>query len=151
MDEQNPNESQPKVRRAKNDAAAEPRPSVTGAESAHMWDAPENVSEDLLYAGEDVSRETNKEISQVESALLWPFQTTQHALDEWTHFIGRATQRNSRAAEDLSACDSITSLLQWQRDLVQSNVEDWLQTSFSVFGILCGSVSHTEPSERVAT
>jgi hypothetical protein len=67
--------------------------------------------------------------------LPWPFQATQHALEEWTHFIGRASERNSRAADGLSECHSITSLMQWQGDLIQSNFEDWLQTSFSVFSV----------------
>jgi hypothetical protein len=138
MDEQSPNESQPKVRRAKNNGTAEPQPSVTGAESAHQGEAPENVSEKLSHAGEaseEVSRATNKEICQAESVLPWPFQATEHALEEWTHFIGRAAERNFRATDDLSECDSIASLLQWQGDLIQSNFEDWLKTSFSVFSV----------------
>jgi hypothetical protein len=154
MHEQSPNESQPKVRRAKNDGAAEPQPSVTDAESAHPWEAPENVSEKLSHAGEasaEVSRATNEENSHVESALPWPFQATQHALDEWTHFIGRAAERNSRAADNLSACDSIASLLQWQRDLVQINVEDWLQTSFAVFAFPWVRSHAKAASETAAT
>jgi hypothetical protein len=147
MNEQSQNESQPKVRRAKNDGAQEPQPSVTGAENAHKWEASENVSEKFLDAGEDESRE----IGQVGSALPWPFQATEHALSEWTHFFGRATERNSRAVDDLSACDSITSLLQWQSDLIQSNVEDWLQTSFRSWAFLGGSFSHITASETAAT
>jgi hypothetical protein len=124
---------------------------VTGAESASEWEAPENVSEQLLAAGEAVSRETNTEISQVGGALPWPFRATQHALEEWTHFIGRATERNSRAADELSECDSIASLLQWQRALIQRNAEDWLQTSFRSLARLCGSFSHISASQTVAT
>ena len=135
MDEQNPNESQPKARRTKSYDAEQPQPSVMGAESAHHSEGPENVSEEFSHAGEQVSRATNKEISNVENALPWPFQATQHALEEWTHFFGRATERNFRATDDLSECHSITSLLQWQWDLIRNNVADWLQTSFSVFSI----------------
>ena len=135
MDEQSPNETQPKARRTKSYDAEQPQPSVTGAESAHQSEGPENVSEKFSHAGEQVSRATNTEISNVENALPWPFQATQHALEEWTHFFGRATERNFRATDDLSECHSITSLLQWQGDLIQSNFEDWLQTSFSVFGV----------------
>jgi hypothetical protein len=155
MDEQSPHESQPKIRRAKSGGAEEPQPSVTGAESAHQREASENVSEKPLHAceaDEEVSRSTNKEICQVESVLPWPFQATQHALDEWTHFFGRAVQRNSRAAGDLSACPSVTNVLRWHRDLVQSNVEDWLQTSFSVFGVAVRKVPHAKAaSETTAT
>ena len=141
MDEQSQNESQPKVRRAKNDGAQETQPE---------WEAPENVSEKFLHAGEDVSREINKEIGQVGSAFPGPFQATEHALSEWTHFFGRTTERNSRALDDLSACDSITSLLQWQSNLIQSNIEDWLQTSFRSWSFLCGSFFHITASETAA-
>jgi hypothetical protein len=147
MDEQNPNESQPKARHTKSYGAEQPQPSVTGAER----EAPENVSETLLAAGEAVSRETNTEMSQVGGTLPWPFQATEHALDEWTQFFARATERSSRAAEHLSECDSIASLLQWQSDLIQSNAEDWLQTSFRSLAFLCGSFSHIPASETAAT
>jgi hypothetical protein len=126
MDEQSPYESEPKVRRVKGGGAEEPQPSVTGAER----EAPENVC-------------------QVESVLPWPFQATQHALNEWTHFFGRAVQRNSRAADDLIACPSVTNVLRWQRDLVQSNVEDWLQTSYSIFGGAVQKV-HAEAASKTA-
>ena len=86
-------------------------------------------------AGEEASTATDKDIRQAESVLPWPFKATQHALEEWTHFFGRATERNFRATDDLSECHSITGLLQWQGNLIQSNVEDWLQTSFSVFSV----------------
>jgi hypothetical protein len=139
MDEQTQNESQPKVRRAKNGGAEEPPPSEMppGSPDQAKQEALGNFAKPS-QAGEWASRATNKKIRQAESVLAWPFQTTQHALEEWTHFFGRATERNSRAVDDLSACDSITSLLQWQGDLVQSNFEDWLQTSFSVFSVSAG-------------
>ena len=135
MDEQNPNETQPKARRTKSYDAEQPQPSEMGAESAHHSEGPENVSAKFSHAGEQVSRATNKEISNVEDALPWPFQATQHALEEWTHFFGRATERNFRATDDLSECHSITTLLQCQGDLIHNNVADWLQTSFSVYSI----------------
>ena len=138
MDEQSPNESQPKIRRAKSYGAEQPQPPHS--------EGPENVSEKFSPAGEQVSRATDKEISNVENALPWPIQATQHALEEWTHFFGRATERNFRATDDLSECHSITSLLQWQGDLIQSNLEDWLQTSFSVFGVSARKfLSHPTP------
>src|SRR5512132_2206976 len=92
MDEQSPNESQLKARRAGGGGAEEPRPSAprAGRTGQAEQEAPESVSEKLLRAGE----------SQVESVPQGPFQATQHALDEWTHFFGRAVQRNSRAAGD---------------------------------------------------
>jgi hypothetical protein len=154
MDEQSPHESQAKVRRAKGGGAEEPQPSVTLAENTDQAEQ-ENVSEKRLHAGEageEVSRATNKDICQVASVFPWPFQATQHALDEWTHFFGRAVQRNSRAAGDLNACPSVANVLRWQRDLVQNNVEDWLQTSFSVFGVAVRKVPHAKAaSETTAT
>jgi hypothetical protein len=134
MDEQSQNESQPKIRRAKNGGAEEPQPNEMPPES------PDHATQEALgnfgkpsQAGEEASRA--EEIRQAESVLPWPFQATQHALEEWTHFFGRATERNFRATDDLSECDSITSLLQWQGDLIRGNAEDWLQTSFSVFSV----------------
>jgi hypothetical protein len=136
MDEQSQNESQPKIRRAKNGGAEEPQTSEMPPES------PDQAKQEALgnfakpsQAGEEASRATNKEIRLAETVLAWPFEATQHALQEWMHFFGRATERNFRAANDLSECHSITSLLLWQGDLIQSNFEDWLQTSFSVFGV----------------
>ena len=151
MDEQSPNERQPKVRRPGSGSTEEPRPSVTRAESTGQaeQEAPENVSESekLLRAGEEAP---DQGVRQLESVLQWPFQATRHALDEWTHFFGRAVERNSRAAGDLMACHSIASVLQWQRDLLQSNAEDWLQTSFAVSGVPVRKVSHAEAASETA-
>jgi hypothetical protein len=152
MDEQSPHESQPKVRRAKNDGAQEPQPSVTRAGSTKQ-PAQETISEKPLHAGEageEVSRATNKDICQVASVFPWPFQATQHALDEWTHFFGRAVERNSRAAGDLWTYPSVANMLRWQRDLVQSNVEDWLETSFAVFGASVRKVPHAHAASKTA-
>jgi hypothetical protein len=140
MDEQSLNEHQPKVRRAgRSDGTEEPRPSVTRAESTGQAEqkAPENFSEKLLSVSEEASRATSKGIIQVESMLQWPLQATQRTLGEWTHFFGRTLERNARAAGDLRACRSVASVLRWQRDLVQGNVEDWLQTSFASWAFLC--------------
>jgi hypothetical protein len=132
MDEQSQNEGQPKIRRAKNGGAEEPQTSEMPPES------PDQAKQEALgnfakpsQAGEEASRATRL----AETVLAWPFEATQHALQEWMHFFGRATERNFRTANDLSECHSITSLLLWQGDLIQSNFEDWLQTSFSVFGV----------------
>lgn len=137
MDEQRPNERQHRVRRAGNGGAEEPQSGMTRAESTGQaqQEAPENVSEKLARPGEEASPATDKRIRQVESVLPWPFQATQRALDEWTHFFGRALERNSRAAAELRTCHSVAGVLRCQRDLVQSNAEDWLQTSFAVLGI----------------
>jgi hypothetical protein len=134
MNEQSQNESQPKVRRAKNGGAEEIPPSEMppGSPDQAKQEALGNFAKPW-QAGEEASRA--KEIRQAESVLPWPFQATQHALEEWAHFFGRATERNFRATDDLSECHSIASLLQWQGDLIQSNFEDWLQTSFSVFSV----------------
>jgi hypothetical protein len=107
------------------------RAESTGAEQK----APKDVFEKLSRAGEEASPAADNGVLQVESGLPWPFQTTQHALDEWTHFFGRTVERNARAADGLRACCSVAGVLQWQRDLVQSSVEDWLQTSFAAFGV----------------
>jgi hypothetical protein len=143
MDEQSPNESQPKVRRAGSGGAEEPRSSATraGPTGQAEQEAPENASEKLLRAGE----------SQVESVLQRPFQAIQHALEEWTHFFGRAVERNSRAAGDLRTCYSVASMVRWQSDLLQSNAEDWLQTSFAVFGVFVRKVPHAQAASETAS
>ncbi len=144
MDEQSPNGRQPKVKRTGSGSAEEPRPSVRQAGSTGEA---ENVSEKLSQVGEEVSLATNR---QVESVLRWPFQTTQHVAEEWTHFFGRALERNSRAAADLRSCTSVASLLRWQWDLVQSNGKDWLETSFAVFGVFCAEGSAKAATETGA-
>lgn len=134
MDEQSTNENQPKVRRARDGGAEEPRPSVTQTGST----------------GEAENSQVGEEVSlvsrQVEGVLRWPFQATQHVAEEWTHFFGRALERNARAAADLRSCTSVASLLRWQWDLVQSNSKDWLETSFAVFGAFCAEGSHAKPA-----
>jgi hypothetical protein len=124
--------------------AEEPRPNVTRGESAGQaeQEALENVSETILRAGEEASPATDKGVREVENGLPWPFQTTRHALEEWTHFFGRAVERNARAADGLRACCSVAGVLQWQKDLVQSSVEDWLQTSFAAFGVSVRKGAH---------
>ena len=142
MDEQSSNESQPKVRRAGSGGAEEPRPSATraGHTSQAEQEAPENASEKLLRAGE----------SQVESVFQRPFRAMQHALEEWTRFFGRAVERNSRAASDLRTCYSVASMVRWQSDLMQSNAEDWLQTSFAVFGVSVRKGPHAQAASETA-
>jgi hypothetical protein len=87
----------------------------------------------------------------VVGVLKWPFQATQHMAEEWTHFFGRAVERNSRAAGDLRACDSVASVLRCHWDLVQSNVEDWLETSFALFGAFCPRGSHAKAATETAS
>jgi hypothetical protein len=41
-------------------------------------------------------------------------------------------------------------MLRWQRDLVQSNVEDWLETSFAVFGASVRKVPHAQAASKTA-
>jgi hypothetical protein len=155
MHEQNPNERQPKVRRAGNDGSAEElRSGVTRAESTGQaeQEASKDVSEKLSRAGEEASRATDEGVRQVASVLPGPFQATQRALDEWTHFFGRAVKRNARAAGDLMACHSVPSVLRWQKDLAQSNAEDWLETSFAAFGVSVRKTGHAKAdSETAAT
>jgi hypothetical protein len=152
MHEQNPNERQPKVRRP-GSGAEEPRSGVTRAESnGQSEQAPENVSEKLSRAGEEASGATDEGVRQAASVLPGPFRASQRALDEWTHFFGRAVERNARAAGGLMACHSVPSVLRWQRELVQSNAEDWLETSFAVFGVSVRKVAHAKAdSETAAT
>jgi hypothetical protein len=149
MDEQSPHESQPKVRRAENHSAEEPQPSVTRAGGTGQAEQ-ENVSKGS-QAGEETSQVTDEDLRQLESVLPSPFQTTQHALDKWTHFFGRVVERNSRAVGDLSACPSVANVLRWQIDLVQSNVEDWLETSSAVFDASVRKVSHAKAASETAT
>jgi hypothetical protein len=151
MDEQNLNEHQPKVRRAgRSDGTEEPRrngtrPEITGQAEQ---EALENVSEKPLRAGDEVSWTTSKGIIQVESMLQRPLQATQRTLGEWTHFFRRTVERNARATGDLRACRSVADVLRWQRELLQSNVEDWLQTSFAVLGVLVPKVAHAKAASE---
>jgi Phasin protein len=146
MHEQNPNERQPKVRRPGSGGAEEPRSGVTRAESTGQaeQEEQENVYEKLSRAGEEASRATDEGVRQVANVLSEPFRASQRALDEWTHFFGRAVERNARAASDLMECHSVPSVMRWQRELVQSNAEDWLETSFAAFGISVRKVAHAE-------
>ena len=136
MDEQSLNDSQPKVRRAKSGWAEEPQPSETPPESPDQLahEALENAPGILTGRRRGEHGDRQRHSPSGKCAPL-AFKATQHALEEWTHFFGRATERNFRATDDLSECHSITGLLQWQGNLIQSNVEDWLQTSFSVFSV----------------
>jgi hypothetical protein len=86
----------------------------------------------------------------VESVLQGPFQAIQHTLEEWAHFFGRAVERNSQAASDLKTRHSVASVLQWQRNLVQDTFEDWLQTSFAVFGVSVRKVPHAQAASKTA-
>jgi hypothetical protein len=149
MDEQSPNERQPKARRAGNSGAEEPRLRRQCA-LLEAGAARADVSEKRSRAGEEASPATDSGVRQVESVLPWPFQATYRALDEWTHFFGRAVERNARAAGDLTACHSVASALRWQRDLLQSNAEDWLQTSFAAFGVDVRSAAHAEAASKTA-
>jgi hypothetical protein len=154
MNQQSPNESQPKVSAGRSGDVEEPRSGVTraGRSGQTEQDAPEGVSEKLSRAGEEASRATDEGVRQVASVLPGPFRASQRALHEWTHFFGRAVERNARAADDLMACHSVPSVLRWQRELVQSNAEDWLETSFAAFGISVRKVAHAEAdSETAAT
>lgn len=101
----------------------------------------------LSRAGEEPSRATDRG----QSGLRWPSQATQHVTEEWVHFFGRALERNSRAAADLRSCNSVASLLHWHWDLVQINVEDWLETSFAVFDASCPKGSHTKAATETAS
>jgi hypothetical protein len=153
MDQQSLNEHQPKVRRAgRSDGTEEPRPNGTRPEITGQTEqeAPENVSEKLLRVGDEVSPEPNKGVCQLESVLRWPSQATQRVLEEWTHFFGRAVERNARAAGDLRACRSVASVLRWERELLQSNTGDWLQTSFAVLGVLVPKVAHAKAATETA-
>jgi hypothetical protein len=42
-------------------------------------------------------------------------------------------------------------VLRWQRELVQGNVEDWLQTSFAVLGVLVPKVPHAKAATETAS
>ena len=150
MNEQSPDRRRPKVRRAGIYNMEELRagPTHTGGTDQAQQEASENISEKKLSrAGEEPSRATDRG----QSGLRWPSQATQHVTEEWVHFFGRALERNSRAAADLRSCNSVASLLHWHWDLVQINVEDWLETSFAVFGASCPKGSHTKAATETAS
>jgi hypothetical protein len=149
MNEQSPDQRRPKVRRAGIYDVEELRagPTHTGGTDQAQQEASESVSEKFSRTGEEPSRATDRG----QSGLPWPFQATQHVTEEWVHFFGRALERNSRAAADLRSCNSVASLLHRHWDLVQINVEDWLETSFAVFGASCPKSSHTKAATETAS
>jgi hypothetical protein len=149
MNEQSPDRRRPKVRRAGTyDVEELPAgPTHTGGTDQAQQEVSESVSEKLSRAGEEPSRATDRG----QSGLRWPPQATQHVTEEWVHFFGRALERNSRAAADLRSCNSVASLLQRHWDLVPINVEDWLETSFAVFGASCPKGSHTKAATETAS
>lgn len=143
MNEQSPDQRRPKVRRAETYDVEELRagPTHTGGTDQAQQEVSEKLSS---HTGEEPSLATDRG----QSGLRWPPQATQHVTEEWVHFFGRALERNSRAAADLRSCNSVASLLHWHWDLVQINVEDWLETSFAVFGASC---SHTKAATETAS
>lgn len=149
MNEQSPDRRRPKVRRAGIYDVEELRagPTHTGGTDQAQQEVSESVSEKLSRTGEEPSRATDRG----QSGLRWPFQATQHVTEEWVHFFGRALERNSRAAADLRSCNSVASLVHRHWDLVQTNVEDWLQTSFAVFGASCSKSSRTKAATETAS
>jgi hypothetical protein len=50
-------------------------------------------------------------------------------LDEWTSFIERALERNAQALSDLMDCYTLSSLLQWQSNLLSATLVDWTGTN----------------------
>ena len=50
-------------------------------------------------------------------------------LDEWTSFIERALERNAQALSDLMDCYTLSSLLQWQSNLLSATIVDWVGTN----------------------
>ena len=149
MNEQSPDRRRPKVRRAGTyDVEELPAgPTHTGGADQAQQEVSESVSEKLSRTGEEPIRPTDRG----QSGLRWPPQATQHVTEEWVHFFGRALERNSRAAADLRSCNSVASLLHWHWDLVQINVEDWLETSFAVFDASCPKGSHTKAATETAS
>ena len=50
-------------------------------------------------------------------------------LDESASFIKRAMDRNAQALGDLMHCYTLSSLLQWQSNLLSATVVDWVGTN----------------------
>lgn len=51
------------------------------------------------------------------------------AFSEWTSFARRAYARNMQAMGDLMHCYTIFRLLQWQTNLFNATVADWVETN----------------------
>ena len=50
-------------------------------------------------------------------------------LGEWTSFAGRAYHRNTQAIAELRGCYTVFHLLQWQTNLLNATVSDWVETN----------------------
>jgi hypothetical protein len=57
-------------------------------------------------------------------------------LDEWPSFIERALERNTQALSDLMDCYTLSSLLQWQSNLLSATVVDWVGTNARILRLV---------------
>jgi hypothetical protein len=57
-------------------------------------------------------------------------------LDEWASFIERAALRNTQALGDLMDCYTLSSLLQWQSNLLSATVVDWAGTNARILRLV---------------
>jgi hypothetical protein len=57
-------------------------------------------------------------------------------LDEWASFARRATLRNAQAVGDLMDCYTLSSLLQWQSNLLSATVVDWVGTNARILRLV---------------
>jgi len=153
MNEQSPDRRRPKVRRAGTSDVEElpAGPTHTGGADQAQQEASESVSESVSEKLSRADEEPSPATDRGQSEIRWPFQATQHVTEEWVHFFGRALERNSRAAADLRSCNSVAGLLHRHWDLVQINVEDWLETSFAVFDASCPKSPHTKAATETAS
>jgi hypothetical protein len=57
-------------------------------------------------------------------------------LDESASFVRRATLRNAQALGDLMDCYTLSSLLQWQSNLLSATVVDWVGTNARILRLV---------------
>ena len=57
-------------------------------------------------------------------------------LEEWANFAGRAYLRNTQAVGELMHCYTLSSLLQWQSNLLSVTVVDWVGTNARILRLV---------------
>ena len=57
-------------------------------------------------------------------------------LGEWANFAERATLRNAQAVGDLMHCYTLSSLLQWESNLLSATVVDWVGTNARILRLV---------------
>jgi hypothetical protein len=124
----------PKVMRAGGEAKSNrqaPRGNGSSEEKASERADAAEVSPAILRAGQQAVKsagaatETAARVSERMDECIGGGE----ALSEWTSFARRAYHRNTQAMAELRGCYTLFHLLQWQTNLLNATVSDWVETN----------------------